>query len=87
MCGIGGIVNLNEDQPISVEILTRMMEPIRHRGPDGTGIYRDASAGLGNLRLSIIDIAGGDQPIGSEDGMLWIVYNGEVFNYVELRPG
>ncbi len=87
MCGIVGIINLNEAAPIAIEAVARMLETIRHRGPDGTGIYRDAQVGLGSARLSIIDLAGGDQPIGNEDGTLWIVYNGEVFNYVELRPG
>lgn len=86
MCGITGIVNLRESQPIRIEALTQMVDTIRHRGPDGVGLYRDAWAGLGNVRLSIIDISGGDQPIGNEDGNLWIVFNGEIFNYVELRP-
>lgn len=87
MCGIAGILNLKEDQPVQVDHLQRMLASIRHRGPDGVGIYRDAAAGLGNVRLSIIDLSTGDQPIGNEDGTCWIVYNGEVFNYVELRPG
>lgn len=86
MCGIVGVIQLKEAHPPSIEMLARMMKPIQHRGPDGTGIYRDGHAGLGNVRLSIIDLAGGDQPIGNEDGSLWIVYNGEIFNYVELRP-
>jgi asparagine synthase (glutamine-hydrolysing) len=64
-----------------------MLETIHHRGPDGYGIYRDEITSLGSARLSIIDLSGGDQPIGNEDGTLWIVYNGEIFNYVELRPG
>ncbi len=85
MCGIVGILNLTEAQPISIETLKRMLATIQHRGPDGAGIYRDRYAGLGNVRLSIIDLAGGDQPIGNEDGTLWIVYNGEIFNYIELR--
>lgn len=87
MCGIAGILNLTENQPVQVDQLQRMLASIRHRGPDGVGIYRDADAGLGNVRLSIIDLSTGDQPIGNEDGTCWIVYNGEVFNYVELRPG
>lgn len=86
MCGIAGVVNLRENKPVSVETLTDMLGAIRHRGPDGSGIYRDAWAGMGNVRLSIIDISGGDQPIGNEDGSVWIVFNGEIFNYVELRP-
>ncbi len=80
------MVNLNDRPEPELHILGQMLEKIRHRGPDGTGIYRDRTAALGNVRLSIIDVAGGDQPICNEDGTLWIVYNGEVFNYVELRP-
>ncbi len=86
MCGIAGIVNVSECELISLDTLTAMLGTIRHRGPDGSGIYREARAGLGNVRLSIIDISGGDQPIGNEDGSLWIVFNGEIFNYIELRP-
>jgi asparagine synthase (glutamine-hydrolysing) len=86
MCGIVGIVNRKEAPFIEVETLQQMMATIRHRGPDSAGIYRDRNIGLGNVRLNIIDLTGGDQPIGNEDGTLWIVYNGEVFNYIELRP-
>jgi asparagine synthase (glutamine-hydrolysing) len=86
MCGITGILNLTEQSPVEQATLLQMLESIRHRGPDGFGIYRDAHAGLGSARLSIIDIAGGDQPIGNETGDKWIVFNGEIFNYVELRP-
>jgi asparagine synthase (glutamine-hydrolysing) len=86
MCGITGVLNLTEHPPVDIHTLRQMLEMIRHRGPDGFGIYRDAHIGMGNARLSIIDIAGGDQPIGNEDGSLWIVFNGEIFNYVELRP-
>jgi asparagine synthase (glutamine-hydrolysing) len=86
MCGIAGIVNLENRPAPEIDLLCQMLEMIRHRGPDGTGVYRDEFTALGNVRLSIIDVAGGDQPIGNEDGTLWIVYNGEVFNYVELRP-
>lgn len=85
MCGIAGIVNLSEPDPIPRETLLYMLETIRHRGPDGTGIYRSPWAGLGSTRLSIIDLTGGDQPIGNEDGTLWIVFNGEIFNFLELR--
>lgn len=86
MCGIVGILNLREPQPIPEEILSQMLGMIRYRGPDEFGIYRDDWANLGNARLSIIDLSGGQQPIGNEDGTLWIVFNGEIFNYVELRP-
>ena len=63
-----------------------MLGMIRHRGPDEFGIYLGGPIGLGNARLSIIDLSGGQQPICNEDGTLWIVFNGEIFNYVELRP-
>jgi asparagine synthase (glutamine-hydrolysing) len=86
MCGITGVLNLNDHPSIDQKTLLQMLEMIRHRGPDGFGIYRDAHIGLGSARLSIIDVAGGDQPIGNETGDKWIVFNGEIFNYVELRP-
>jgi len=85
MCGIVGIVNIQGDQPIHEETLRRMLAMIRHRGPDQFGIYLDDQAGLGNARLSIIDLHGGQQPMTNEDETLWIVFNGEIFNYVELR--
>jgi asparagine synthase (glutamine-hydrolysing) len=62
-----------------------MVGRLRHRGPDGVGVYIDGEAALGHARLSIIDLAGGSQPMTNEDGSLWIVFNGEIFNYVELR--
>lgn len=86
MCGITGVLNLKNQPPVERETILQMLEMIRHRGPDGFGIYRDANVGLGSARLSIIDIAGGDQPIGNETGSKWIVFNGEIFNYVELHP-
>ncbi len=85
MCGIAGIHNLQSRQEIRRDVLGRMMGAIRHRGPDEAGIYLDDAVGLGHVRLSIIDIKSGGQPIHNEDESLWIVYNGEVFNYVELR--
>jgi asparagine synthase (glutamine-hydrolysing) len=86
MCGIVGVVNLTDPAPVPVEILRQMLGMIRHRGPDEFGIYRDEWANLGNARLSIIDLGGGQQPICNEDATLWIVFNGEIFNYPELRP-
>jgi asparagine synthase (glutamine-hydrolysing) len=87
MCGIVGVLNLKDKPPVESHIILNMLEMIRHRGPDGIGIYRDTQIGLGNARLSIIDIEGGDQPIGNENESMWIVFNGEIFNYVELRYG
>lgn len=85
MCGITGVVNLNRPELISEELLRGMLAMLRHRGPDEFGIYRSDWAGLGSARLSILDLLGGQQPISNADNNLWIVYNGEVFNFVELR--
>lgn len=85
MCGIVGIHNLQSERNICPDALRRMMGAIRYRGPDEAGIYLDDAVGLGHVRLSIIDLASGGQPIHNEDKSLWIVYNGEVFNYIELR--
>jgi asparagine synthase (glutamine-hydrolysing) len=86
MCGIIGVYNQYEKRQVEREVLLQMLAMIRHRGPDGFGIYRDENVSLGSARLSIIDLIGGDQPISNEDGSVWIVFNGEIFNYVELRP-
>lgn len=86
MCGIVGTINLTQSGPIQEQTLRQMLAMIRHRGPDEFGIYLDENVGLGNARLSIIDLGGGQQPIPNEDKTLWIVFNGEIFNYVELRP-
>lgn len=86
MCGIAGIVCLSPArQGPTREDLLRMAGTLGHRGPDELGIYRHPRAGLAHTRLSIIDLASGQQPMGNEDGSLWVVFNGEIFNYVELR--
>ncbi|MCL2825544.1 MAG: asparagine synthase (glutamine-hydrolyzing) [Polyangiaceae bacterium] len=86
MCGIAGIVGLGADvPPPTIEQLERMAAAMRHRGPDEFGIYRDRRAGFAHARLSIIDLSSGQQPLGNEDGTLWVVFNGEIFNYIELR--
>lgn len=85
MCGISGFVKI-KPSPGSREDLLRMMYRIRHRGPDGHGIHSDDMAFLGHRRLSIIDVAGGHQPMFNESGSLWITYNGEIFNHAQLRP-
>jgi len=86
MCGIAGILNLTEGPPPSQDQVQRMLAQIRHRGPDEFGLYLDDRVAMGNARLSIIDLSGGQQPITNEDKTLWIVFNGEIFNYLELRP-
>lgn len=83
MCGICGIVTVDGPPP-DVELVTRMMGRLRHRGPDGSGYYRDERAALGHTRLAIIDTEGGAQPLCNEDSTVWITFNGEIFNYVEL---
>jgi asparagine synthase (glutamine-hydrolysing) len=86
MCGIAGILSLRDNVPPPERgALERMLGALRHRGPDEFGIYRDRVAGLAHTRLSIIDLATGQQPLCNEDETLWIVFNGEIFNYVELR--
>ncbi len=84
MCGIVGIYNL-DGQPVDANTLQRMCDIIAHRGPDDEGFHRDCCIGLGMRRLAIIDVAGGHQPISNEDGSIWIVLNGEIYNYRELR--
>ena len=85
MCGIAGFVTRTPGaSPDS--LVARMTDTIRHRGPDGSGYYRDPFASLGHRRLSIIDVRDGHQPMSNEDGTLWITYNGEIFNHADLRP-
>jgi len=85
MCGICGIVRLSEKFDIRRETLQRMNDVIMHRGPDDEGFYMTPAVGLAIRRLSIIDLQGGHQPIQSEDGSVKIVFNGEIYNFQELR--
>jgi len=84
MCGIVGIVR-NDGKPIDEELLARMNDAIRHRGPDEDGFYVNGSTGLAMRRLAIIDLKSGQQPIHNRDRSAWIVFNGEIYNYLELR--
>jgi len=84
MCGIVGIVR-NDGKPVDEQLLTRMNNAIRHRGPDDDGYYLNGSAGLAMRRLAIIDLKSGQQPIHNHDRSAWIVFNGEIYNYLELR--
>ena len=85
MCGIAGIINFNTGDKVDQDVLELMTDAIKHRGPDDEGFYFDNSVGFGHRRLSIIDIEGGHQPMTNEDETIWIVYNGEIYNYLELR--
>lgn len=85
MCGIAGILNL-DGQPVSVEGLRMMRDTMIHRGPDDSGEYANGVVALGHRRLSILDLTtAGHQPMSNEDGTLWLVFNGEIYNYKELR--
>lgn len=86
MCGICGQVLFDPEARVDPAELRRMTEAIIHRGPDSDGYYLEDTVGLGMRRLRIIDLETGEQPIANEDGSLWIVLNGEIYNYVELRP-
>ena len=94
MCGIAGVVDFS-GRAVDERLVARMCDAIRHRGPDDHGVVRlplgtqvgtgRASAALGSQRLSIIDVQGGHQPISNEDGTVWTVLNGEIYNFAELR--
>lgn len=85
MCGIAGVFNIKESEPVCFKKLNNMAAILKHRGPDEFGIYIDNSIGLASSRLKVIDLLGGTQPIHNEDNSLWIILNGEIFNYIELR--
>jgi len=85
MCGICGAAWLDSDPGLSADLLTRMTDRLKHRGPDDSGAYRDQHAALGFRRLSIVDLAGGHQPLSNEDGTIWTVFNGEIYNFTALR--
>ncbi len=86
MCGIAGIYNLNgSNSSVSPNRIESMLKAIRHRGPDESGIYSSEKIGMGSVRLSIIDLSSGQQPMSVRNNRYWIVYNGELFNYIELK--
>jgi asparagine synthase (glutamine-hydrolysing) len=87
MCGIVGIVHRDPERPVDPATIRIMCDAIRHRGPDDEGMLVRGAVGLGMRRLSIIDLAGSRQPMTNEDGSKVIVFNGEIYNYRELRPG
>ncbi|MCA9081264.1 MAG: asparagine synthase (glutamine-hydrolyzing) [Planctomycetaceae bacterium] len=84
MCGIAGQLGIH-GRPVSQNVIARMTAQLTHRGPDGDGLHVDGCIGLGHRRLSIIDLEAGKQPLCNEDGSIWITFNGEIYNYRELR--
>src|SRR5436309_6129214 len=85
MCGIAGQFNFQRHEPVEREAIVRMARSIAHRGPDDEGFFISGPVGLGFRRLSIIDIAGGHQPMSDADETVWVIFNGEIYNYKELR--
>jgi asparagine synthase (glutamine-hydrolysing) len=86
MCGIAGILSFNQNAPATAALLQKMTDAIRHRGPDDEGFYVNGNIALGHRRLAIIDLSpDGHQPMAGPDGSTWIIYNGEIYNYLELR--
>ena len=83
MCGITGYIKNNNNY--NKEVLSKMMDRIKHRGPDGYGKYEDNYISLGHVRLSIIDLTNGNQPMFNEDNNIITIFNGEIYNYVELK--
>jgi asparagine synthase (glutamine-hydrolysing) len=84
MCGVAGVLDL-QDRGVARPLLQRLCAQLAHRGPDDEGYYFKGSAALGQRRLSIIDLAGGQQPMSNEDGTVWVTFNGEIYNFQELR--
>ena len=87
MCGIAGIVRFDPRDTVDEARLKRMRDVLRHRGPDGEGLWLDGAVGLAHRRLAIVDVVGGLQPMPNEDDTVWITYNGEIYNHATLRPG
>lgn len=85
MCGIAGKFEISGQQPVPRELIERMNHTLRHRGPDDVGVFVGPGIGLGHARLSIIDVEGGHQPLSNETGTVWVLLNGEIYNYPELR--
>lgn len=85
MCGIAGKLNFRSGEPVAEESIRRMCRVLTHRGPDDEGIFLDRNFGMGMRRLSVIDLFTGHQPIGNEDGSVWTVFNGEIYNFLDLK--
>src|SRR5258708_6351192 len=86
MCGICGIFHFDRRDSVEHRVLAAMNQQILHRGPDEDGFYVQENVGLAMRRLSIIDLRSGQQPMSNEDGTVWLVYNGEIYNHAQLRP-
>jgi asparagine synthase (glutamine-hydrolysing) len=85
MCGIAGRFNYDPLRPVDRDVLTAMTDAVTHRGPDAAGYHLAPGIGLGHRRLSIIDLSTGDQPLANEDGTIWTVFNGEIYNFADVR--
>jgi asparagine synthase (glutamine-hydrolysing) len=85
VCGIAGRLNYDARRAVDRDLLVAMTDAVTHRGPDAAGYYLDGPIGLGHRRLSIIDLATGDQPVGNEDGTIQVIFNGEIYNFAEIR--
>ena len=85
MCGICGVFHSERARQVNRDMLVRMNQQIVHRGPDDDGFLVEENVGLAMRRLSIIDIQTGHQPLSNEDGSVWIVFNGEIYNHLDLR--
>src|SRR5438105_6702673 len=85
MCGIAGQFNFQRREPVERETIVRMARSIAHRGPDDEGFFIAGPVGLGFRRLSIIDLAGGHQPMSDAEETVWVIFNRETYNYKELR--
>src|SRR5579872_6409071 len=85
MCGIAGVMFADREHPVDPDVLRAMGDSIANRGPDAEGFWTGAGVGLVHRRLSIIDLSGGGQPLGNEDGSIQVVFNGEIYNYRPLR--
>src|SRR3954454_21634103 len=85
MCGIAGRFNFDPLRPVARGVLAAMTDAVAHRGPDSAGYHVAPRIGLGHRRLSIIDLSTGDQPLSNEDGTMCSVFNGEIYNYAEVR--
>src|SRR5258707_6424101 len=85
MCGIAGVMKFGGEARADAGALRRMCDVIAHRGPDDDGFYTDGPVGIGMRRLSIVDVAGGHQPISNEDGSITIRFNGEIYNHLSFR--